>query len=119
MKYDDVTIGQPYCVKGYGGWATLLQLDELPYLSPANTPMYIATVKWGPNNNIVGRARVNPVEEFPLGRLEPPTAAIQEAHDEYQHANLLATINTLNEAQLESKIAELKAAQQQLQESSS
>jgi hypothetical protein len=105
MQRDEVNIGSIVTVKGYGGFATVLAIEELPYCGMYGQPIYRVTVKWGPYNNITGRVKYSPVEEFPLGRLE---AAVQPSEEQMQDS-----IDAMDQAQLLARLAQINA---QLQE---
>lgn len=70
MKREDAQLNMLVTHPRYGGFARILSLDE-DGISPNGQPKYIATVKFGPNNSIRGRAKYTDVYELPLGQLEP------------------------------------------------
>lgn len=73
MKYQDASINMLVTHPRYGGFARILSLDE-DGVSPNGQAKYVATVKFGPNNSIRGRAKYTDVYELPLGQLEPATS---------------------------------------------
>ena len=109
MKRDEVEIGDLVRIKGYGGFAEVLSIEELNVLSPAGTPMYRATIKWGPNNDQYGTCkRSHLVEEYPLGRCEPAFEAT-EAKENDEQQQYLDSIGGKSKADLLAALAELES----------
>lgn len=108
MKRDEVSVGDLVRIKGYGGFAEVLAIHEMPQLSPAGTPMYRVTIKWGPHNDIAGSAKRGiGIEEYPLGRCEPAHEATSAKEQDDEEA-VLASIPGKSKAELLAMLAELE-----------
>ena len=109
MKRDEVSVGDLVRIRGYGGFAEVLAIHEMPQLSPAGTPMYRVTIKWGPHNDIAGTAKRGiGIEEYPLGRCEPAFEAT-EAKENDEQQQYLDSVEGKSKAELLAMLAELEA----------
>lgn len=125
MRIDDVSVGDYVRVKGYGGFARVLHLEQDGYTPPPNSvPKYRATIEWGPNNttanvsskkkyHIDKRTRTSGlVEDVALGRCEPAYEVMAQKEQE-EHEVLRRTIDNSDEQELVELIAKLKQQQAQ------
>lgn len=107
-------------VDGYGGFATVLHIEQDGYVPPKPgqlpIPKYLVTIKWGPYNDIVGNAKRTVqltkqhrssclIETYPLGRLrwpndpeegQPSTADQEEQEQQLTQAQILARLAEIN-----------------------
>jgi hypothetical protein len=97
----DIAPGDLVNVRGYGGLAEVLSIYQSDQTGPNSSILYRVTIKWGPHNKTPGKAKYSPVEDFPLGRIEPNETATQQ-----QRSN---AIEDMDEAQIRARLAQLNA----------
>lgn len=120
MQIHEVSVGDIVRVKGYGGFATVLHIEQDGYTPPPRSvPKYRATVEWGPNNTrhlstakrnvqVKGPHRTSTlIEDYPLGRLEPAHELTEQAKAN-EHQDTMDAIDHMDVQELEQLLASLQ-----------